>query len=167
MSISRIFCVYADYLVINIAIVDQLQRADHTSYCKHAWNDWRNAKEDCVERIVVAFIPSLGNVAVVHRVYPRSRQDPIQLNYPQNTIIFIFINVTTADLNNKNQLIGCSRLPSFSYRTESISEQLDFSEHRGEPVDQRDQPHVWHRGNKIVEHAPLTEQRVCPAFGCI
>jgi len=39
-------------------------------------------------------------------------------------------------------LPGASRLPSFSYRTESIGEQRDFCEHGSEPLDQRDQPLV-------------------------
>jgi len=60
-----------------------------------------------------------------------------------------------------------SRLPSFSHRTESIGEQLNFGEHRGKALDQGDQPLVWHRRDEIVKHAPLTEQRMSAAFGCI
>jgi hypothetical protein len=57
-----------------------------------------------------------------------------------------------------------SRLPSFSHRTESMGEQLDFGEHCREPLDQRDQPLVWHCGNEIVKHAPLAEQRMGALF---
>jgi predicted methyltransferase len=64
-------------------------------------------------------------------------------------------------------VLDASRLPSFSDRTESIGEQLNFGEHRGKALDQGDQPLVWHRGDEIVKHAPLTEQRMSAAFGCI
>ena len=60
--------------------------------------------------------------------------------------------------------LASSRLPSFSYRTESIGENLDFSEHGGEPLDQRSQPVLRHCWDEIVEHAALTEQRVGTAF---
>ncbi len=41
---------------------------------------------------------------------------------------------------------------------------MDFGEHGGEPLDQRQQPLVWHRGDEIVKHAPLTEQRMSALF---
>jgi len=60
-----------------------------------------------------------------------------------------------------------SRLPSFSHRSESIGEQRDFGEPRGEALDQRQQPLVWHCWDQVVEHAALTEQRMGASFGRI
>ena len=49
------------------------------------------------------------------------------------------------------------RLPSFSYRTESIGERRDFREHGGELLDQRQQPLIGHCWDEVVEHAALPE----------
>src|ERR1019366_4339648 len=57
-----------------------------------------------------------------------------------------------------------SRLPSFLYCTESISENLLFREHCGEPRDQRLQPLLRQHGDQIVPHATLTEQRMGAPF---
>ena len=57
------------------------------------------------------------------------------------------------------------RLPSFSDGPESIGKDREFGEHRGEPLDQRQQSHLRHCGDQLVEHAALTEQRVGAPLG--
>jgi hypothetical protein len=57
------------------------------------------------------------------------------------------------------------RLRSFSYRPESISEDRLFGEHLRDPFDQREQPRCRHGGDKIIEPASLTEQRMGAPFG--
>jgi hypothetical protein len=60
-----------------------------------------------------------------------------------------------------------SRLPSYSDSAESIGKDRQFSEHRGEPLDQRQQPHLWHGGDQLVEHAALSEQRMGASLGSV
>ncbi len=57
-------------------------------------------------------------------------------------------------------LAVASRIPSFLDWSESIGEGGDFGQHGGEPLDQRQQPHLGHGGDQLVEHAALSEQRM-------
>src|SRR6202035_4782809 len=64
-------------------------------------------------------------------------------------------------------LFNRSRLPSYSDSAESIGKDRQFSEHRSEPLDQRQQPHLWHGGDQLVEHAALSEQRMGASLGSV
>ena len=65
------------------------------------------------------------------------------------------------------KLTASLRLPSFSYRSKSIGKDREFGEHGGEPSEQRAQPLLWHRGDEVVEHAALAEQRMGASLGRI
>ena len=59
----------------------------------------------------------------------------------------------------------CSRLPSFSDRSESIGEDWKLGEYGREPLHERQQPVLGHGGDEFVKHAALPEQRVGAPFG--
>jgi hypothetical protein len=98
----------------------------------------------------------------IHAVNETGRTE-IKRKLPRNDLIPFFKKQELCTI--ALEACGASRLPSFSHHAESIGEHGKFREHDSEPLDQRQQPHLRHIGDQIVEHAALPEQRVSTPFG--